>query len=273
MWMRKYNVKKEKVVKGELFLEDTYKPFPENLDGLWVKYGQGSQENPSTQKILCNSCSEAIQIYREKENILEMKRSYQVKNITNSKVLYDWDRINCKDPSCWGPKERYLKVAKKEGFKKKDSLQYMFAQYKVYGNGAEECVDRVYLNLQLKSERRWNYEGIGEQRRVRQFFFPNLFDSYYREQEHFTFVTTRQYERTSSGFKFPLVWQVEHFMKNKNIQKFPLTVKDLDQDHHPVAKSFLEVYPGGAGLRVSQYKYVENVQFKPKGSLKKIKKC
>ena len=51
-------------------------------------------------------------------------------------------------------------------------------------------------------------------------------------------------------------------MKNKKVNKFPSSVKDLDDNHHPVARTYLELYPGGSGLRVSQYKYVKNSEFK-----------
>ena len=264
MTRNKYDVKKLKVVKGSEFLEDYYQAHPENLDGLWVKYGQGKEENPTVRKILCASCHEASVNYQEKEDILQMKRCYQVENFTQRGIYYDWDKISCKDPSCWGPKERCLKVSKK--IRPNDGLQYMFSQFKIYDNRSEECVDRVYFNLQLKDSDNWFYEGIGSQSRIGQFFFPNLVDSCNQEPGNFFFVSTRQYEKSSKNFKFPLVWKVEHFKKNKQVEKFPASVHDLDKDHYQVARTFVEIYPGGAGLRVSQYKYVENSEFRHRDS-------
>ena len=258
---RKYDVKKQKVVRGSDFLEDTYNANPENLCGLWVKYGQGKIQNPSVEKVLCESCQDATLHYREKESILKMKRSYQVENFTEPRQLYEWDRVGCKGESCWGPKERYFKVSRKNRKTyNEDGFQYMLSQFIVHDGGNEECVDRVYLNVQLKNSRKWIYEGIGSQRRIRQFFFPNLVD---KEQEHFVYVSCRQFERSTDNFKYPIVWKIEHFKKNKEVLRFPSSVKDLDDDHHPASRTFMELYPGGSGLRISQYKFVENVEFKP----------
>ena len=241
---RKYDVRKVSVVKGPDFLEDYYKEFPENMIGLWVKYGQGaSKENPNLRKLLCSSCLEASECYREKEIIIAMKRSYQVENLTNGEY-YDWDRISCGNPSCWGQKERYFKVSKKSRSTNTfNGEQFMFSQFKVQENKTEERVSHFYLNLRLKDHRKWRYEAIGYQSKMQPFFFPNLVDTFHRDSGCFLFVCLHQYQRASSNFKYPTVWKFEHFRENREIKKFPDSVKDLDEDHFPLARSFL-----GTGL-------------------------
>ena len=239
---RKYDVRKLGVVKGPKFLEDYYKAFPENIQGQWVKFGQGtSKENPNVRKLLCRSCLEASEGYRDKEVILEMKRSYQVKNFTNGEY-YEWDRISCRNPSCWGPSERYFKVSLKSRSTATGTFrgeQYMFSQFKVQENHTEERVSHFYLNLSLKNHRTWAYEAIGYQSKMQPFFFPNLVDPCYRDSGCFLFVSLHQYARESSNFKYPAVWRFEHFRENREIKKFPDSVMDLDNDHFPLARSFL----------------------------------
>ena len=235
---RKYDVRKIKVVKGPNFLEDYYKPFPENIVGLWVKYGQGASiENPNLKKLLCCSCLEASERYRDKEMILQMKRSYQVENFTNGEY-YDWDRIGCGNPNCWGPKERCFKVSKKST-NTVHGEQFMFSQFKVQENQTEERVSHFYVNLQLKDRSKWTYEAIGYQSKMKPFFFPNLVDSCHRDSGCFYFVSLHQYQRTNPNYKYPVVWKFEHFRENKEIRKFPDSVADLDSDHFPLARSFL----------------------------------
>lgn len=71
---RKYFVKKLKVYKGCQFLEDWYRPFNEDIVGIWSKYGLGfTHENPAMVKFKCNSCIQAAQCYQEKIETIKMK--------------------------------------------------------------------------------------------------------------------------------------------------------------------------------------------------------
>lgn len=73
MSTKKYRVSKLKVVKGSQFLEDWYKPFSEDIVGIWAKYGHGyNHENPAVKKLKCDSCLQASQQYKEKEEILDI---------------------------------------------------------------------------------------------------------------------------------------------------------------------------------------------------------
>ena len=87
---------------------------------------------------------------------------------------------------------------------------------------------------------------------MQEFFFPNLVDSSLKNTECYLYVTLKHYPYQKENFKYPAVWKIEHFRKNIEIRDFPVSVRDLDEYHYPLARSFLELYPGGAGMRVRE---------------------
>ena len=126
----------------------------------------------------------------------------------------------------------------------------MFSQFKVDENRTEEKMSRFYINLQLRNSSSWFYEALSYQPRMQEFFFPNLVDLPARKSECYLFVTLNHYSYKNGNKKYPVVWTFEHFRKNIEVIQFPKSIKDLDENHFPLARTYLEVYPGGAGMRV-----------------------
>ena len=133
---------------------------------------------------------------------------------------------------------------------------FLFSQYKVFENGTEERTSRFYVRLRLINSERWIYEGINYQQSMKGFGFLKLINSALKDCECFLYVTLSHYPSHSSGCKYPSVWKFDYYQKNQNVAKFPESIRDLDQHHFPISRTFIEIYPGGAGMRMSQYKYV-----------------
>lgn len=127
---------------------------------------------------------------------------------------------------------------------------YLFSQFKVFDNWTEERTSRFYVKLCLKDATKWTYNAITYQERMQEFFFPNLVDLSLKNVPCYLFVTLEQNPCMNERFKYPAVWKFEHFRKNNAINKFPESVQELEENHFPFARSFLEIYPGGAGMRV-----------------------
>lgn len=129
---------------------------------------------------------------------------------------------------------------------------FLFSHYKVFPQWNEERTSRYYIKLILKDSSRWFYESILFQERMHEFFFPNLVESSFKNRPCYLFVTLRHYSSQNDGYKFPAVWKIDHFLKNNDVTVFPASLKELDENHFPLARSFLEIYPGGAGMRVRE---------------------
>ena len=67
-----------------------------------------------------------------------------------------------------------------------------------------------------------------------------------------------QFQR--GDYQFPNTMTMEYFIETPGKMK-PTTIGELERDHLCVGRTFLEMYPGGGGLKCTQYKYLSNESF------------
>ena len=140
----------------------------------------------------------------------------------------------------------------------------MFSSIKIKYPPQEECVDRVYMQMERKGL--WNdqyHTGINTVSKKPRFFFPDLVDhspgsSYYVHCEsrigeklppHLSFYYNLPFESwpdiyQDPAYVFPLSMTFSYYLMNKGFP-FPKSEYDLKQNHLRVALTFLDLYPGG----------------------------
>lgn len=238
-------------------------------------YGGIVEETPSSAPVLCSFCLSDYKARKQNYGDMNVKikqRSYQVVGVTKPFNMYEWEKVICRNPTghCWGPSERIFQVKAK-----KDQL--MLVHYKIGIRGSEECVNRVYVNLRRGPSRHYHvYTGIGMCSNMRSFFWPGLFSEGVRSQKklHYYHVSMipgdpleehlkdqpiacwDQSYKTPSRF-YPMMLNFEFFEATPH-KAHPKTLQDLTQDHRPSHLTFIDMYPGCSGLRVSQFRWMNN---------------
>ena len=260
--MKKFYVRK-KVLVGDKFFEDHYTSHPETFIGCWSLCGNDfDPRNPSFKVIFCDACIERAHEKKRREVLLGKDRSYQVVNFTNSLIKYDWSGYQgCENVQCWGRKERYIKILRHWVNRKHFvGYQYSFSNFNV-GVISDECTDRFYFNLE-KTENPKLHEAITSQTtKSPKFFFPNIIDNSLRDSQFYLHIQQEDFSKSSPNYRHPSTLKIDHYRRNEEMVIFPTTASDLSY-HKPAAASIVELYPGGAGLKVSQFKYVENETIK-----------
>lgn len=169
--------------------------------------------------------------------------------------------------SCWGGAEYLFEVRRANNF------QYQFTHKK-----SGEVVARFNATLQRKysliSERHI-YEGISLTSKRMQMFYPHLLED--RQSSHYIYINLQPNKQLPQHMShlydvntksWPANYQVgsylypnhltfEYFLETPKMKK-PTSISSLDTDHQCVGLSYLEMYPGGGGLRCTQYKYMTN---------------
>ncbi len=205
-------------------------------------------------------------------------RSYQVLGLTKNFNQYDWEKTRCNNLSgCWGPAERILEVRQKP-----DIMQMIHIKIRPNQTN-EEVVNRLYLSLKKKEyqrERNSNekiYTSIGSCSKMKDFFWPDLFsgNSSLKKKTYYFHVSIVPRDPVSGLENLPVVWwpdelktrdrvfpmtmNMEFFESHKDLNlPFPSSYNELVTNYKPSHLTFLDMYEGGAGLRVSQYKWVDN---------------
>ena len=268
MATKRFNVSKNVFV-GDNYIEDRYTSHPETFIGCWSLHGNDfDPRNPSFKVIFCEACIQKAHEKKRREVLLGKERSYQVVNFTNPLIKYDWSGYQgCENENCWGRKERYIKVLRhwvnRQHFV---GYQYSFANYKV-GDISDECTDRFYFNLQKTGKPNFHEAITSQTTKSPPFFFPNIIDSSHRNSQHYLHIQQEDHIKSSPGYLYPSTLKIDHYRRNDEKVEFPSVADDLARYHKPAASSIIELYPGGAGIKVSQFKFVENEKFKDSGNL------
>ncbi len=161
--------------------------------------------------------------------------------------------------------------------------QYQFTHKKIVDLNlpGEEVVARYNAALLRKyrpiSERHL-YEGISLTSRRLKMFYPNILkddnSSYYiyiRTQPNTKLPSHKAYlydvstslwpdRYKTAEYLYPNTMTFEYFLESRGKKK-PETICDLDIEHQCVGRSFLELYPGGGGMKVTQYCHLSNSNF------------
>ena len=260
--MKKFYVRK-KVIAGEKYIEDHYTSHPETFIGCWSLCGNDfDPRNPSFKVIFCQTCIEKVHEKKKRETVLGRERSYQVTDFTNPQIKYDWGGFQgCDNVNCWGTKERYFKILRhwvnRNHF---TGFQYSFRNYKV-GEISDECSDSFYFNLHKTSNPRFHEAITSQTVKSPSFIFPNIIDKSIQNSQYYLHIQQEDHERSSPDYLYPSTLKINHYKRSEDSAVFPTSPEDLAVHHKPAASSIIELYPGGAGLRVSQFKYVENAHF------------
>ena len=170
--------------------------------------------------------------------------------------------------SCWGGSEYLFEVKRSHNF------QYQFTHKK-----SQEVVGRFNATLERKySFESHTFEGIGLTSKKLKMFYPHLIkdqgSSYYIHvsmqpnkplPQHLSHLYDVNIKSWPSNYQvgsyiYPYNLTFEYFRETPKMKK-PTTISSLDMNHQCVGLSHLEMYPGGGGLRCTQYKYCANDDF------------
>ena len=113
------------------------------------------------------------------------------------------------------------------------------------------------------------FEGIGyvttKSTGVPMFGFPKLInhESNNINTSFFMHVTMiqnplRKEEAENQPQYFPNTLILEHFRQNPNIKEIPKTWKECSDLHFPISLTYLQMYPGGSGIRQIQFQQKVN---------------
>ena len=268
---RKYRIV-QNVVVGPRYTEHHYPVFSSNFIGRWQRYGGKVEVNDSVEPLFCDYCFSDYftrQTNRRKCNILE--NSYQVEGLTYSLDKWDWDYCICRNGNnCWGPSERLFDLKRKKNF-------YQMTQTKVLDGVHEQVEDKIYFEMKQKSNYPKRFTGIANRFTRPSFFWPNLFDGQPRQDGYIFHVDNQTnlplppHMRGSPFCSLPKVYQVPEYMFVNNFTfeifrrnpefPWPTNLWESKLNHHPVAITTLDLYPGGSGFKCKQLKFLVNQEF------------
>ena len=268
---KKYRIK-QNVSLGPKYAEHHYPAFSSNYLGRWQRYGGQVDLNESVKPIVCDYCfSDYTQRLSNRESSQIPSRSYQVQGYTYPMDKWEWEFCICKNRhSCWGQSERLFDM-------KRTRDKYQMTQIKVLGGDHEQIEDRLYFELTRKSNYPNRFQGVINRSRRPSFFWPNLFDGqpvndwYIFHVDNQTNLPLPDHVRGSPFCTLPEVYQKPEYMYVNNFTfeifrlnkdfPFPSKLCEAKQNHHPVAITTLDLYPGGAGFKCKQLKYLVNEEF------------
>ena len=236
--------------------------------------------NPSNEDILCESCigdyNKRKQNYEAMTDVRVRMRSYQVLGLTKPFNQFEWEKTTCNNQeTCWGPAERIFEV------RQKSNNKMHLIHYKIRRNQLnEEVVNRIYLNMTKRdSEEEHIFTSIGSCSDLKSFFWPDLFkhsDTHHQKRTYYFYVSIIPRRPVPHLKDVPIVWWPNKFKTPDRIYPmtmnfyfyeanlelpFPKTFEELEMNHSQSHLTFLEMYEGGAGLKVSQYKWRNNDSF------------
>ena len=263
---------------GDHYVEYRYRSFSEDFVGTWRKVGASQVENPSTTTFICKDCVSHSESWPKIQGITKPV-SYQCPGRTKNYNRYDWSVGSCYNKStCWGAAEYLFEV------KMMKNIQYQFTHKKIIDLNLPgyEVVARYNATLSRKfsetDDRHVNH-GIALTSRRLQMFFPKILDEfsggnifiYIYTHSNYKLPPHKRYlydinmdswpdEFQDGVYRYPNHLAMEYFLETPGL-KHPQTIWDLENHHKCVGSSYLELYPGGGGMKCTQYKYVTNSSF------------
>ena len=198
-------------------------------------------------------------------------RSYQVVGLTKPFNMYEWEKTRCTNTkNCWGLSQRVFEVRQKEN-------KMCLIHSKIRRNQInEEVVNRLYFSLKKKESKTEHiFSSIGSTSNIRSFFWPDLFkqsDSKLKPTYYFHASIVPRLSPPPCFNDIPISWWPDTIKTPERISPmtmnfsffeanlglaFPNTYADLVKNHPPSHLTFIDMYGGGGGLRVSQYKWIE----------------
>lgn len=268
---KKYRIT-QKVTIGPKYTEHSYRAYSSNFIGKWQRYGGMIDANISSDPILCEYCVlDYYQRHKTRQSSQLPESSYQVAGYTYPTDKWDWSLNICRNKqNCWGKSERLFQMKRKRD-------KYQMTHIKVLPGMNEQINDRQYFELTRISHYPNRYTGTINRIGSPSFFWPDLFkgqpehDSYIFHVDNQTNYPLPEHIKGKPFSTLPKVYQKPEykyvnsftfniFRKNEHFP-WPTKLYESRTNHHPVAITTLNLYPGGAGFECKQYKYLTNREF------------
>lgn len=285
------------VVWGEYNVEFRYPNKGNFLLGRWSKYSSSAFNVPSyMENFNCSSCvddtEQRIRNWMQveiphKTPFKSSGRTYRVLGITKKSDYYEWPYGRCTNPECWGPDAEYTFDVWRRQLPKDPSLtKYKFSTRK-YFNGQEMFADHIFINMR-RSEDEWTkYFGIGMKSNIRQFFWPGFMSGVHPSKLLYIYcelnsslpvpVWMKKKPIQSWGYNYERSYiyptRADIFMYEADPGWSWASKDDLDDFHKPLNRTYLDIYPGASGLRVSQFIYQSNTEDTPEWKLTQEEKA
>ena len=291
--MKIFSVKKS-VEWGPAFIEYRYDEKGTGMIGRWAHYGSSMVVNPSNKHLVCDYCvrdtNARLQNYGSLERSFQPSlypdtspiRSYRVPGVTKASDYYEWSLGVCNNPekgACWGNRYEYLfDVQRRQVGEGSGVTQYRFTTSRML-NGLVNKVDQLYIKVERASDYNYTtYRGIGSKlQSIPDFFWPGLFSRESKGSMFYVFLEINTNSPIPEGLrsKSNISWPYEYrnreyenplradffFYKISDLKlPIPKTLAELHENHHPFASTFLDFYPGGCGMKVRQFLFVENTE-------------
>ena len=145
--------------------------------------------------------------------------------------------------------------------------RFMFSNVKILNQPFEECTDKFVVNFKkIGSRDQYQHRGIALTSKYPRFLFPDLIERS-PGSSYFIYVESRirdqlpenlQYlkeikindwpvEYQAPNYIFPLSMKIEHYLEDPTAatKQIPETRFELLTRHMPVARSIIDLYPGG----------------------------
>ena len=256
----------KQVVQGKYYQEHQHTNFPETFVGRWKKVGV--QISARCEKMLtCEACAKDYENRMEhRTRSLKDIRSYRVVGVTEPDDLYRWEFGRCTNTqACWGPNIRIWDVRRS-----KNSGRHYFAHHMVINN-IEQTQDKMYANF-VRSARNQNlsYTAIACKASQTKEFWPDLLPIVERprRQIHISMesrgvvpenVLPDISNNRNEMWRYPNKVTFRYFdeVPGENLQAFkdePKTIHSMEKFLPEIARTVVQMYPGGSGLKVSQYR-------------------
>ena len=273
-----YKVKKT-VVEGTHLIEHRYQAFPETFVGKWKKIGVSVRDNPSVHELVCKFCLEDWKARVRNWHYPSKLRSYRVEGVTGPDDLWEWGELGiCSNPvACWGPKERIWDVRRSTSSKSENIQRYSFAHHTITNN-IEKTTDRLYATfVRGTGKTNLEYTAITNKASQSADFWPDCLPvSVTPRRQIYLSMSSKHSVPEDVGKLSPAYWpetyrnskymnphrmEVRYFdeQPGEMLQRFkrnPLTLESLENYLPEIARTSIEMYPGGSGLKVLQYKWI-----------------
>jgi hypothetical protein len=267
-----YKVKKT-VAEGDFFIEHRFQKFPETFEGKWKKVGVFIESNPSAKELTCQLCRQDWDARWKNRPISSKLMSYRVEGVTEPDDFWEWQNGRCGNhKSCWGQKERIWDVRRA-----KNSQRYSFAHHTL-SNNIEKTTDRMYATFVRKTgKENLEYTAITMKASQSADFWPDCLPVVPMPRRHIYIsmaskeYVTKEVEKLPKN-EWPTTYRTAKYMNpnrmeiryfdekpGENTDRFKektASLSSLESYLPEIARTIIEMYPGGSGLKVSQYKMI-----------------
>ena len=259
-----------KIVKmGEVYEEHIFNRKNETFIGTWVKAGHDVFYDDSARMVMnCESCFEDNKQRERNRTPRQPLRSYKVEGCTPPNDFWWWAYGLCDNKNCWGPYKRTIQF-QRQGAK-------MLLQHFKELNGrknATECIDKIFCHIS-ESGSGHIYSGVACTVGFGAFFWPlfkdlkektpmNIYIQMTPKQMRPENVVELERKDWPPYYKYNPKFIYSHTIEfrifpTKMVNGAPASINELENIDWPeLARVYGFMYPGGAGMRIESYRYID----------------